>query len=241
MNVERPTRIGAFFWLATTGMALLHWPPLRRPSFLDIRIPFFLSAPSRSPEGRRCRSVPRGASRWQGPGPTTGVERRFHVRTRVGMRLERLEIAGFKSFSDRSELAFDRGRHRDRRAQRLRQEQRRRRHHVGAWRAERQEPARRQDGGRHLQRQRRAQADGDRRSASAADRRHRTCRGSRGDRRRRADRWRTANGNGNGHNGQRSWHWLREHDGGHAALDGAVEAFSRWPRRRGDAPAVSLG
>ena len=25
------------------------------------------------------------------------------------MRLERLEIAGFKSFSDRSELAFDRG------------------------------------------------------------------------------------------------------------------------------------
>ena len=88
------------------------------------------------------------------------------------MRLERLEIAGFKSFSDRSELAFDRGRHRDCRSQRLRQEQRRRRHHVGPRRAERPQPARREDGGRHLQRQRRAQADGDRRGASAPERRH---------------------------------------------------------------------
>src|SRR5690606_40115980 len=29
--------------------------------------------------------------------------------SRRGMRLERLEISGFKSFSDRSELSFDRG------------------------------------------------------------------------------------------------------------------------------------
>ena len=74
------------------------------------------------------------------------------------MRLERLEINGFKSFSDRRSWRSTRG-HRDRRTERLRQEQRRRRHHLGDGRAEREEPARRQDGRRHLQRQRRAQAD----------------------------------------------------------------------------------
>ena len=59
------------------------------------------------------------------------------------MRLQRLEIAGFKSFPDRSELDVRPRRHRHRRPQRVRQEQRGRCAHVGAWRAERQEPARR--------------------------------------------------------------------------------------------------
>jgi chromosome segregation protein len=31
------------------------------------------------------------------------------ARVKYAMRLERLEISGFKSFSDRSELAFDKG------------------------------------------------------------------------------------------------------------------------------------
>ena len=89
------------------------------------------------------------------------------------MRLQRLEIAGFKSFPDRSELTFDTRRDRHRRAQRLRQEQRRRCDHLGARRAERQEPARRSHGGRDLRRQRRAQADGRGGSAAAARRRRR--------------------------------------------------------------------
>ena len=84
------------------------------------------------------------------------------------MRLQRLEISGFKSFCDRSELCVRPGRHRDCRPQRLRQEQRGRRHRVGARRTERQEPARRPHGRRHLQRQRRAQARRGRRSAPAA-------------------------------------------------------------------------
>ena len=111
------------------------------------------------------------------------------------MRLERLEIAGFKSFSDRSELAFDRGRDGHCRPQRVRQEQRRRRDHVGARRAKRQEPARREDGRRHLRRQRRAQADRRRRSAPAAQRRD--------DRAGQRQREWHGNGhaNGNGHNG----------------------------------------
>ena len=63
------------------------------------------------------------------------------------------------------------GRDGDCRPERLRQEQRRRRHHLGDGRAERQEPARRADGGRHLQRQRCPQADRRRRSAAAVQRR----------------------------------------------------------------------
>ena len=69
-------------------------------------------------------------------------------------------------------------RHRHRRAERLRQEQRRRCHDVGARRAERQEPARRSHGGRHLRRQRRAQADGRRRGAAQARRCGRPCSGN---------------------------------------------------------------
>ena len=87
------------------------------------------------------------------------------------MRLQQLEIAGFKSFSDRSHLSFDRGVTAIVGPERVRQEQRRRRHHLGAGRAERQEPARRPDGRRDLQRQRRAQADRRGRSAAAAERR----------------------------------------------------------------------
>ena len=88
------------------------------------------------------------------------------------MRLQKLQISGFKSFSDRSELAFDRGRHRHRRPERLRQEQRGRRHRLGAGRAEREEPARRPDDGRDLQRQRGAQGDRGRGSAADALGRH---------------------------------------------------------------------
>ena len=50
------------------------------------------------------------------------------------------------------------GRDRDRRAERLRQVERRRRHPLGARRAEPEAPPRRRHGGRHLQRQRRASA-----------------------------------------------------------------------------------
>ena len=84
------------------------------------------------------------------------------------MRLQRLEIAGFKSFPDRSELTFEQGVTAIVGPERLRQEQRRRRAHVGARRAERPEPARRPDGGRDFRRQRRAQADGGRRGPAAS-------------------------------------------------------------------------
>ena len=54
------------------------------------------------------------------------------------LKLERLEISGFKSFVDPVAVRL-RGRdHRHRRTQRLRQEQPLRRHHLGARRAERQ-------------------------------------------------------------------------------------------------------
>ena len=87
------------------------------------------------------------------------------------MRLNRLEISGFKSFP-RSRGRRVRSRcHRDRRPERLRQEQRRGRHHVGARRAEREEPARRAHAGRDLQRQRRPEADRGGRSAAQARRR----------------------------------------------------------------------
>ena len=71
------------------------------------------------------------------------------------MRLKKLILHGFKSFADRTEFVFDCPDHRHRRPQRLRQEQRRRRVQVGARRAVRQEPARRRDAGRDLQRLRR--------------------------------------------------------------------------------------
>ena len=59
----------------------------------------------------------------------------------------------------------------DCRPERLRQEQRRRRPHLGHGRTEREEPARREDGRRHLQRLRRAQADRRGRGAAAVQRR----------------------------------------------------------------------
>ena len=77
------------------------------------------------------------------------------------LKLDRLEISGFKSFVDPVSLAVRRRHHRHRRPQRLRQEQPLRGHHLGARRAERQEPARRHDGGRHLQRLRQPPAAGD--------------------------------------------------------------------------------
>src|SRR4051812_36821138 len=65
----------------------------------------------RADETVRCRSVPQPEKR--------SVQRRrlgvrFCAKARYArrggaMRLERLEINGFKSFSDRSELAFDKG------------------------------------------------------------------------------------------------------------------------------------
>ena len=87
------------------------------------------------------------------------------------MRLERLEISGFKSFSDRVGTLVRSRRDGDRRPERVRQEQRRRRPDLGHGRTEREEPARREDGRRHLQRLGRAQADRRRRGAAPVQRR----------------------------------------------------------------------
>ena len=76
------------------------------------------------------------------------------------VRLKRLEIYGFKSFADRTVVVFDEGHHRHCRPERQRQINLSDAVALGARRAERQGAARRQDGGRHLQRHAEAQAHG---------------------------------------------------------------------------------
>ena len=72
------------------------------------------------------------------------------------MRIKQIELNGFKSFMERTVLELPLGRDGHRRAERLRQVERRRRHPLGAGRAEPEAPARRRHGGRHLRGQRRA-------------------------------------------------------------------------------------
>ena len=72
------------------------------------------------------------------------------------MYVKSLTLQGLQVLRLGDDAAPRAGHHLHRRAQRLRQVQRRRRPRLGHGRAGRQEPARRQDGGRHLRRHRRA-------------------------------------------------------------------------------------
>ena len=71
------------------------------------------------------------------------------------LKLKKVQILGFKSFCDRTEVQLAGERHRRHRgAERMRQVEHLGRDHLGAGRAVGQEPARHQDGRRHLCRER---------------------------------------------------------------------------------------
>ena len=99
------------------------------------------------------------------------------------MYLKSLTLKGFKSFASVHDAAARAGHHLHRGPERLRQVQRRRRARLGDGRAGRQEPARRQDGGRHLRRHVRPPAAGPGRGAAH----HRQLRRRAADRVRRGD------------------------------------------------------
>ena len=103
--------------------------------------------------------------------PLDGDQRRY-LRGRPAVYLKSLTLKGFKSFASSTTLQLRAGDHLHRRAQRVRQVQRRRRPGLGHGRGQRQVAARRQDGRRHLRRHVGAPAARSRRGA-ADHRQHR--------------------------------------------------------------------
>ena len=102
--------------------------------------------------------------------PTAVPEARTARRTRLSHAAATSRNRRLQELSGSLGVDLRARRHRHRRPERLRQEQRRRRADLGARRAECQEPARRAHGRHDLRRQRRPEADGGRRGPAEAQR-----------------------------------------------------------------------